>query len=84
MSVQRGLRESLEDLLRHADEEPDRQAHLEAGVMPDQVQGRKGLAGRPEEHAPPEDRPHADERPHGKPPKPPKKGAWSKPFKVAR
>lgn len=55
-------------------------AMLEHCVMPEQVQGKKGMINRPVEYAPPLGWLHPDVRPKGKPPKPPKKGAWSKAF----
>lgn len=54
---------------------------LENCVMPEQVQGKKGMINRPSEYAPPVDWMHPEQRPKGKPPKPPKAGAWSKSFK---
>lgn len=59
--------------------------HLEAAIMPEQVQGKSGnMINRPDSYAPPVGWVHPGDRPKGKPPKAPKKGAWSKPFKVAR
>ena len=55
--------------------------HLEACVMPADVQGKTGIIRRPDKYAPPSWWVHPDQRPKGKPPKPPKKGAWSKPVK---
>jgi hypothetical protein len=55
---------------------------LERCVMPEQVQGKKGLINRPAEYAPPAGWVHPNNRPTGKPPKAPKAGAWSKGFKA--
>lgn len=57
---------------------------LESCVMPEGVKGKTGTIFRPEPYAPPEGWVHPRDRPTGKPPKPPKKGAWSKPFKAVR
>jgi hypothetical protein len=51
---------------------------MERCVMPEQVEGSRGLINRPAEYAPPEGWVHPDARPTSKPPKPPKRGAWSK------
>ncbi|HEX8224868.1 MAG TPA: hypothetical protein VF605_13700 [Allosphingosinicella sp.] len=55
--------------------------HLEACVMPAQVQGAKNLINRPQSYDPPPGWVHPADRPQGKPPKAPKKGAWGKPVK---
>lgn len=54
---------------------------LEHCVMPAQVQGKMGMINRPPEYAPPSGWLHPNERPQEKPPKPPKKEAWSKAVK---
>ena len=55
---------------------------IEACIMPEQVKGKKGIIWRPKEYAPPENWVHPQDRPKGKPPKPPKKGQWSRPFRA--
>lgn len=55
---------------------------LEHCVMPSQVQGKSGLINRPADYAPPATWMHPDQRPKAKPPKPPKKNAWSKAVKA--
>jgi len=58
------------------------EGHLEAAIMPDQVIGKSGnMINRPPNYTPPEGWIHPDQRPKGKPPKAPKKGAWSKSYK---
>jgi hypothetical protein len=57
-------------------------AMLEWCVMDAQVQGRKGLINRPPEYEPPEGWQHPRDRRTDKPPRPPKRGAWSKPTKM--
>lgn len=54
---------------------------IERCVMGETVKGKSGLIHRPEAYAPPPDWVHPDDRPTGKPPKPPKKSAWSKAFR---
>jgi hypothetical protein len=56
--------------------------HLEACVMPASLPGKKGTINRPEQYAPPEGWVHPDDRPKGRPPRPPKKKAWSKAVRV--
>lgn len=56
---------------------------LEKCIMPAQVQGKSGHPiHRPEPYAPPEGWVHPKDRPKGKPPKAPKREAWSKPFRA--
>lgn len=51
---------------------------LEQCVMDAQILGKRGMINRPVEYAPPIGWVHPDQRAQGKPPKAPKKGAWSK------
>lgn len=55
---------------------------MECCVMDEQVKGQKGFIPRPPEYAPPEGWVHPRDRSKGKPPKAPKKAAWSKPTKA--
>lgn len=55
---------------------------IEACLMPEQVQGKVGIIWRPEQYKPPEGWVHPDDRPKGKPPRPPKREAWSRPFRA--
>jgi uncharacterized LabA/DUF88 family protein len=57
---------------------------IEACLMPEQVQGQKGMINRPPEYAPPEGWVHPADRPKGKAPPPPKRNEWSKGFKAPR
>lgn len=58
------------------------EATIERCVMGESVQGKTGLINRPEQYAPTGGWMHPDQRPKEKPPKPPKKGAWSKAIKA--
>ena len=55
---------------------------LESCLMSAAVQGKTGIIHRPPEYAPPAGWVAPADRPKGKPPKPPKRGAWSKGVKI--
>jgi len=55
-----------------------RRYDIERCIMPAQIEHEGTLIVRPDAYAPQAGWVHPDERPRGKPPRPPKKGAWSK------